>query len=86
MHEAFGKNSRVDRPWSFEIVETDFFHCPPTDSPSRMEGARSGEVVEMVFETRRKTIYPASLRPRADEAVQFPVFPRGASPFYFHRI
>lgn len=41
MHEAFGKNSRVDRPWSFEIVETDFFHCPPTDSPSRMEGARS---------------------------------------------
>lgn len=25
MHEAFGRNSRAGRPWSFEIVETDFF-------------------------------------------------------------
>lgn len=43
-------------PRSFEKVETDFFYCPPTGSPSRDEiGPR---IRVAVFETRRKTIYP----------------------------
>lgn len=78
MHEAFWEKRSCR---SFEMAETDFFSAALRQiHPRGGRGARS-----VVFEPRRKTIYPASLGRDRPRPYSFPVFPRGRrSPFYFH--